>query len=391
MKIKFVCVFVFLRQVNELVHGQSVYNNNPPQNGGGGGTKPLETDEIRFNKFYFPSYALGPKGFKPLKKADYPLTGYVNNTLRISSAESVITPDDWEVVYNVPDMIDKIGGLPPHPEANEYAKFWDLLREVIYVQEVRRNNPKANLMMLPDNWKGHDLNKIAENVHNEYPGTHQSLLIADILSGKWGPIKIDTSIIPQRTGVPFLRKEFMLATMNTWVLSVVGPHNFAAKWYAGRARPEEVVWAIKKGRIYEGVPADIKLKINHLRMSSAKNFTAYKEGSPRHPSWPAMHAASTSLSFWLSIVLDLNEAQMCQARLTDYAISYARTVAGVHYPDDNIAGMNMAQHVLARALPKYLEEKYQSDPEAVARKIYKNRYDWRTFDTKNPCPKQNNY
>lgn len=87
------------------------------------------------------------------------------------------------------------------------------------------------------------------------------------------------------------------------------------------------MWAIKKGRIYEGVPADIKLKINHLRMSSAKNFTAYKEGSPRHPSWPAMHAASTSLSFWLSIVLDLNEAQMCQARLTDYAISYARTVA----------------------------------------------------------------
>jgi len=57
----------------------------------------------------------------------------------------------------------------------------------------------------------------------------------------------------------------------------------------------------------------------------------------------------------------------------------------VHYEDDNIAGMNMAQHVLARALPQYLKEKYRSNPHAVARKIYKKRYDWRKFDPKNPC------
>ena len=47
--------------------------------------------------------------------------------------------------------------------------------------------------------------------------------------------------------------------------------------YAGRARPEEVVWAIKKGKIVDGVPPDIKLTIDRISMSSAKQFTAYKE------------------------------------------------------------------------------------------------------------------
>ena len=94
-----------------------------------------------------------------------------------------------------------------------------------------------------------------------------------------------------------------------------------------RPRPEEVVWAIKTGRISEGVPYDLKRKILNLRIYSAPEFTAYEEGCPRHPSWPAMHAASTALSFWLAIVLDLNPEQLCQARLTDFAISYARTIA----------------------------------------------------------------
>lgn len=67
--------------------------------------------------------------------------------------------------------------------------------------------------------------------------------------------------------------------------------------------------------------------------------------------------------------------------------NYARTVAGVHYPDDNIAGLNMAQEVLARALPKFLKDKYNANPFLVAKKIREHRFDWRTFDPKNPCPR----
>lgn len=89
----------------------------------------------------------------------------------------------------------------------------------------------------------------------------------------------------------FLRKDFMLAFMNGWSMSIVGPHNFAAKWFAGRARPEEVVWLIKKGKV-DGVPKDIEREISQMNIRSAAGFTAYEEGSPNHPSWPAMHAAS---------------------------------------------------------------------------------------------------
>ncbi len=63
---------------------------------------------------------------------------------------------------------------------------------------------------------------------------------------------------------------------------------------------------------------------------------------------------------------------------------------GVHYADDNIAGLNMAQEVLARALPRFLKEKYNSNPFEVARKIRLSRFDWRTFDPQNPCPRRTN-
>ena len=58
---------------------------------------------------------------------------------------------------------------------------------------------------------------------------------------------------------------------------------------------------------------------------------------------------------------------------------------GVHYPDDNIAGMNLSQEVLAKALPQYLKERYNADPIAVAEKISQNRFDWRDFDPNDPC------
>jgi len=84
----------------------------------------------------------------------------------------------------------------------------------------------------------------------------------------------------------------MFALLSGWSMSVVGPHSFAAKWHVRRARPEEVVWLIHKGTISDGVPYDIKQDIKKLNLLSQNDFTAYEEGCPRHPSWPAMHAAS---------------------------------------------------------------------------------------------------
>jgi hypothetical protein len=61
-------------------------------------------------------------------------------------------------------------------------------------------------------------------------------------------------------------------------------------------------------------------------------------------------------------------------------VSFARTVAGVHYKTDNIAGLNLGQKVLAEKFADYLAEKYGADPQAVQQKIDSLTFDWNTFD-----------
>jgi hypothetical protein len=61
-------------------------------------------------------------------------------------------------------------------------------------------------------------------------------------------------------------------------------------------------------------------------------------------------------------------------------VSFARTVTGVHYKTDNIAGLNLGQKILAEKLADYLAEKYGADPQAVQQKIDSLTFDWNTFD-----------
>merc|ERR1711862_1015531 len=96
---------------------------------------------------------------------------------------------------------------------------------------------------------------------------------------------------------------------------------------------------------------------------------AYDEGCPVHPSWPAMHSAASALSMWLPVVTKLTDSQLEETKRMDLAIAMGRTVAGVHYKNDNIAGLNMGQEVLAMELPRYLAKKYGADPIKVKRKI----------------------
>ncbi len=106
---------------------------------------------------------------------------------------------------------------------------------------------------------------------------------SDILREVYGTAELDLNIIPYRTNEEFLRKDFMFALLNGWSMSVVGPHNFVAKWYAGRARPEEVVWLIKRGKI-RGAPSDIERDVREMNIRKASDFTAYDEGCPNHVS-----------------------------------------------------------------------------------------------------------
>jgi len=177
----------------------------------------------------------------------------------------------------------------------------------------------------------------------------------------------------------------MLSTLNSWSIGKVGPHIFGAKWFDGRARPEEVVSKILNSTLTAPQSTVEKLQNFPEEITHPENFTNYQEGAPRHPSWPAMHSAASNISFWIQIVMKLSPKQLCEVKKVDYAVAYARTIAGVHFEDDNVAGLNMGQYIVKRALPRYLYSMYKSSRKKVKRKSRRKQFNWENYDPTAPC------
>lgn len=196
---------------------------------------------------------------------------------------------------------------------------------------------------------------------------------------------MDRNIVPSLNTVDFLRYEVALAELNTWAIAMIGPVNFGTKWTGGRARPEEIAWYIARHNdsandmITRGIPEDIVMNVLAMNLTHPHEFTAYPEGSPTHPSWPAMHSAASVVSFWLPLVMELTPEQICEAKALDWSVSYGRTIAGVHFPADNTFGLNLGQEMLAMQLPNFLEREFGANPADVRLKIASLRHDWAKY------------
>lgn len=331
---------------------------------------------IRFNKV----------GFKEnlyLSTPDYPMEGSTAQMLQIeSTAVSVVTKDDWECQnVNITEFIEAIGGYPSFPCSNPESDFWTEFRDVVEIQIMRRNNDITpdQIMKLPVLWNGMDIHEVAEAVHTDFPGYHHTQLLQQLLSLG---LELDYDILPFRSYVDFVGTQVRLGEMIACAVGMVAPGNFLAKWYVGRPRPEEVAYQITVDELTEedGVPSDVVDLVKSMNLERAEDFTAYPEGCPRHPSWPAMHSAASAISLWLPLLTKMSPQQYCQTLLMDHAVAFGRTVAGVHYRSDNIAGLNLGQEILARRLPEYLAKRYGSNQEDVEKKIQSLRFDWNTFD-----------
>jgi hypothetical protein len=155
-----------------------------------------------------------------------------------------------------------------------------------------------------------------------------------------------------------------------------------------------------------GVPEDIVANITAVNLKHSFNFTAYPEGSPTHPSWPAMHSAASNVSFWLPLSTNMTKHQICEAKALDFGVSYGRTLAGgksylkecflytkqsmipiarthfsslvltFHFAKDNTVNSNLGQELLARKFPLYLRQKFGAKINDVKRKINTLRHDW---------------
>ena len=364
----------------------------PPQNGGDKSSNAGFDLNIRFSKFDFVDpESLEPmagtnNALLPLQPSDYPIGGNLGISMKSSStAISVTTSDDFGLRgVDEEAFYDAIGGPPTYPNSNPNHPFWTEFVEVMQIQLYRLDdvdNTDILPFKLPDLWADFDLEDVAEAVNDEYPGFWQ----AWFLEHYFPKMKMDTTIFPFRSLFDFVGGPIRVAAINTWATETVAPINFRAKWSYGRPRPEEVAYLLYTGAIdYTYAPteaSELEAKLHEEHgAKTAPQFTAYDVGSPRHPSWPAMHSAASSASFWMSVVLDMDEYDYCQALLTDYAVSYARTVAGVHYYTDNLDGLNLGQKIVAHYLEDYLVEKYGADRNAARAKIEAKQFDWYNFD-----------
>jgi len=351
---------------------------------------------VRFQKFNFTD----PEIENP-PVINFPINADSASILREKSRSiSVILPEDkCTTTYGV-DM-EKVKealrskGLFPvtHPGVDD---FWDEFNEVVQAQvSVQRNRKdpcedsiEDVMPQMTDLWKGFGIEGVAEAVHDEFPGVYHNQMIANWLAE--GSLKGSNVIIPKTGMIDFLRGPVFLSDMVGFAIRAVGECNFVLKWEVGRARPEEVAYKAIKGDIAE-VPTKTRELLEAMKFEelleemevkdarAATAFTAYDEGSPTHPSWPAMHSAASAGSYWLDITQNLTEEQLCEARMLDYSVSYARTVAGVHYRSDNIAGLIVGQEILAQMLPSYLHEVYGSDKDKVAKRAKEAKYDWTKF------------
>ena len=175
------------------------------------------------------------------------------------------------------------------------------------------------------------LTDIANAVKGEYPGYHQATIIEQMFKDG---IEMHRDMSPFRSAVDFVGTEVRMASINIWSVEEVAAIDFMLKWNVGMPRPEEVVWLIANGGFTtenDDIPADIVTLIKSMNLSHAAEFTAYEDGSPMHPSYPAMHSAASTCSYWIPAICKITPDQYCEALRVDYATSYARTVAGVHY------------------------------------------------------------
>jgi PAP2 superfamily len=343
---------------------------------------------LRFNKIpWVDPDNIPPDVSLPLTIDSYPLLGDVATILQLNSmAHTVmggVAAGDYECQgQDVMEYIQLLGGPPPMPSSNPNARFWHELCQVVTAQEQRRANASATEYwgFLPAMWPNYTLPQVADAVHIPVLGTHHTSLIIGF--DKAG-LQMDAAIVPVRGKRDFIGREIRLMEILNWSVGKVAAVNFWIKWYVGRQRPEEIAWKIATGELTtteHGVPEGLAARVKALELEHAENFTAFPEGCPPHPSWPAMHAASSATSLWLPVVANLTPEQYCEVLRLDFAVAMARTVAGVHYTEDNYAGLQFGQEFIARQLPTYLAERFGSNATAVEAKVKTLRFDWKTFN-----------
>lgn len=179
----------------------------------------------------------------------------------------------------------------------------------------------------PESWGKFDGSRLPQPLRNEGLRIRKPQGLADVVHMD-NPLDLGRAILGWLLSVGAKRKDVADSKHKPFVdmvpktMSEMGVATykgldaaFDAKYYFGLERPEEV---------------------------TGSNCTMYPEGCPTHPSFPAGHgaAAGAQAAYYID-TFELTEEQVKVIRDSAYCWAMFRTFAGVHYADDNLAGLQV--------------------------------------------------
>jgi len=136
---------------------------------------------------------------------------------------------------------------------------------------------------------------------------------------------------------------------------------FGFKWEQMIARPEERVAAVLAGKL--AAPDWFERELRQevfvdAVLSDPRKFTIYDEGCPLHPSYPAGHGAAAGATYaLLTLKYGLNKKSKLHDDIGQTCLSFAhcRTLAGVHYAQDNLQGFRLGVMTIKQGIVDLLK------------------------------------
>lgn len=308
----------------------------------------------------------------------YPVDQEQIDNLKKSKAVSVIDAESKRVVIHpkefpaplMPEDGDAFWGeLVEVAKKVKYAKDGKTFASIKDEEEAHLQHPALDTTkdfvseFIRDKYNLTKVAQGAELVHKDFPNKILSDLCVHLLSNG-ARIR---PLLPEVGFSRFTDGPVLFSHLVGWAVHTVSPTAFATKWYHGRPRPEEVIGAWARKEIEAPQWADVMLSSLvdvEAVIKDERSFTMYPEGSPNHPSYPAMHGAAAGASVLFGVIFDLTDEELDLVRRTAMNVAIFRDFAGVHYRQDSLLGLHIGEKVVATKIGEFLAE-YGADEKEV--------------------------
>lgn len=326
----------------------------------------------------------------------FPITQAAIDALLPSDLVNPFAMDDPEVLINTPLVdIPEVGSDKFELELVNVARMahmaknrvrfdtiasheWEDLTHSLsgpYIAKCLRQRTVANEEYVI-NYGIQNARQLADLVHADYP----TQIVDDLFRAlKTDGAKIDKSLFPEVPYKVFTKGVVAIEAIIGMMVRKVSPTAFAHKYYHGYPRPEEIIgaWARGEFEVSDLCNETLEHYVNKEEvLEDQRKFTIYPEGSPTHPSMPAMHSALSAMALIFPVILDLSPEQVQECKTTAANVSFGRSFAGVHYRIDNLYGLELGERCAEILLPQLMQELMGADPAAVSAKMAGFRTNW---------------